>query len=248
MKGEGLLKMRQMFRKMKEDIAPVGPAASARVVDGKLILSFPDAVKPVLWQMDLVSAKASALEVDQLSGEAGAGGQGGQAALILKTPKGEQTTIAVFESRDAALSALMTVGAALGCAQGRIRGAAQMSSGGGALPPWAAAAMAAQGGGSVSSSGGAGPSSFGGGDSAFSGAVQGAPQSAMRWVAGLAGVVLLVVLLNVLWGLSPKTPMSLPSADSQGVGAGASAAADGGAAGPDAVGVPLSADAVLGRP
>ncbi len=243
--------MRQMFRKMKEDVASAAPSASARVVDGKLILSFPDAVKPVLWQMDLVSAKASALEVDQLSGEPGAGGQ---AALILKTPKGEQTTIAVFESRDAALSALMTVGAALGCAQGRIRGAVQgfsgsagASSGGGALPSWVAAAMAEQGGIPASSARG-GASSFGGSDSAFSGAVQGAPQSAMRWVAGLAGIVLLVVLLNVLWGLSPKTPMSLPSADPQGaVGAGA-AADSSDAAGPDAVGVPLSADAVLGRP
>ena len=37
--------------------------ASANVVDGKLILSFPHAQTPVLWQMDLAQAKASAIEV-----------------------------------------------------------------------------------------------------------------------------------------------------------------------------------------
>ena len=46
-----------LFKKQEET------SASANVVDGKLILSLPEAENPVVWQMDLSSAKASALEV-----------------------------------------------------------------------------------------------------------------------------------------------------------------------------------------
>lgn len=226
--------MHAMFQKFKAN-HPASPslASGARVVDGKLILSFPEAVNPVLWQMDLVSAKASALEVETL--------QGGQAALMLKTPKGEQATVAIFESREAALSALMTVGAALGCAHGQIRGV-QMSSfpassGGGAdpVPAWATPQAVF---------------STGGGAGAMAVSVDG-HQRAMRWIAGLAGIVLLAVLLNMLWSLSPRPPASLPSAEAGGGAASQSSASStsfGGPADPDAVGVPLSADAVLGRP
>lgn len=230
--------MHAMFQKFKANHL-VSPTSGARVVDGKLILSFPDAIKPVLWQMDIVSAKASALEVETL--------QGGQAALMLKTPKGEQTTVAVFESREAALSALMTVGAALGCAHGQIRGAQASvfpaSSGGGAeqIPAWAAPQPGF-------------PAGGGGGAMAVSSAD--GHQRAMRWIAGLAGIVLLAVLLNTLWSLSPRPPASLPSAAAGAAAAGGGAASQasasstpfGGPADPDAVGVPLSADAVLGRP
>lgn len=193
------------------------PAApSARVVDGKLILSFPDAVKPILWQMDLVPARASALEVESL--------QGGQAALVLKTPKGEQTVIAIFKTQDSALAALMTVSAALERAQGRIRGTQPASAGMPEQPAWTAASEGAGAGGGALSS----------------------RQSAMRWVAGLAGVVLLAVLLNMLWTLSPRAPASVPSAQQSAPGT--PQASLSGEPAPDAVGVPLSADAVLGRP
>jgi hypothetical protein len=87
--------------------------ASARVVDGKLVLSLPHALTPVVWQMDLTQASASALEVHDKNGTG--------ASLTLKTPRGETTEIAVFETRALAVSALMSVSKALENARGKIR-------------------------------------------------------------------------------------------------------------------------------
>ncbi|NCT40277.1 MAG: hypothetical protein GW778_01250 [Alphaproteobacteria bacterium] len=91
--------------------------ASASVVDGKLILSFPQAQTPVLWQMDLTQAKSSALEVLK-------DGKGSEFSLTLKTQKGEQVKIASFESRDEALEGLMAAADALKSAHGNIYTAA----------------------------------------------------------------------------------------------------------------------------
>lgn len=88
--------------------------SSARVVDGKLILSFPQALTPVVWQMDLNQAKASALEVREDKTAA-------TFVLTLKTPRGESTEIAPFETREQAVTALMAVSRALETAQGHIR-------------------------------------------------------------------------------------------------------------------------------
>lgn len=88
-----------------------GYSSSAKVVDGKLILSFPDAVKPVIWQMDIGHAKVSSLEVEE---------EGGGYVLALKTPKGERHVIAPFGSRAKALKALMSVSRAMEQAQGRL--------------------------------------------------------------------------------------------------------------------------------
>lgn len=197
--------------------SPLVPASSARVVDGKLILSFPDAVKPILWQMDLVPARASALEIEAL--------QGGQAALMLKTPKGEQTVIAIFKNSEAALTALMTVSAALGDAHGQIRAG---------QPVLASAAGGIYGGAEPSP-----PRTMFAASSSASG-----PHGALRWAAGLAGIVLLAVLLNMLWTLSPRPPSSVPSSGN----APTPQLPLSGAPSTDAVGVPLSADDVLGRP
>ena len=87
---------------------------SARVVDGKLILSFPHAITPVVWQMDLTQVKASALEVHENKDK-------GTATLVLKTPGGANTDIAPFEQKSQAVSALMAVSRALESAQGQIR-------------------------------------------------------------------------------------------------------------------------------
>lgn len=87
---------------------------SARVVDGKLILSFPHAITPVVWQMDLTQAKSSALEVHENKDK-------GTATLVLKTPGGANTDIAPFEQKAQAVSALMAVSRALESAQGQIR-------------------------------------------------------------------------------------------------------------------------------
>lgn len=88
-----------------------GHGASASVVDGKLILSFPSALTPVVWQMDLSTAKASALEVQE---------KNGGYALVLKTPKGENLDIAPFDDRSKAVQGLMAASNALENAYGHI--------------------------------------------------------------------------------------------------------------------------------
>lgn len=88
--------------------------ASARVVDGKLILSLPEAKNPIVWQMDLTQAKASALEVRTDE-------KNEIFTLTLKTPKGETVEIAPFEKRAQAVSGLMAASRALESAQGKIR-------------------------------------------------------------------------------------------------------------------------------
>lgn len=87
-------------------------SSSAVVVDGKLILSLPDAILPVVWQMDLDQAKSSALEVHE---------SGGNFPLVLKTTKNEAVEIAKFNHRDSAVKALMAASRALEKAHGQIR-------------------------------------------------------------------------------------------------------------------------------
>lgn len=89
--------------------------SEAHVVDGKLILALPGAISPIVWQMDLAQAKASALEIltDTESGEA-------SYKLTLKTPRGEKMDIAAFASQKQALTALKTAARALSQAQGKI--------------------------------------------------------------------------------------------------------------------------------
>lgn len=86
--------------------------SSASVVDGKLILSFPGAKTPVVWQMDLTEAKASALEVQ---------GQKDPFTLVLKTAKGEAMDIAPFSTKEEAVEGLVAVTRALQNAHGLIR-------------------------------------------------------------------------------------------------------------------------------
>lgn len=87
--------------------------SSAKVVDGNLILSLPDAINPIVWRMELGSVKASALEVKPQAAD-------GTSLLTLKTPKGEVHDIAPFQTREQAVRALMRVSAALQGAHGRI--------------------------------------------------------------------------------------------------------------------------------
>lgn len=104
-------------------------AASANVVDGKLILSFPEALTPVVWQMDLRDAKSSALEVHENapSGE-GENKSAVSFSLILKTQKGEAVEIAPFAEREQAIKGLMSVSSALQNAHGQIRPASTINS------------------------------------------------------------------------------------------------------------------------
>lgn len=91
-------------------------SSSASVVDGTLILSLPDAMTPVVWRMDLVHAKASALEVRT--------SEDGLFTLVLKTPRGDVNEVAKFDNRGRAVSALMSVSRAMESAHGRIYPAA----------------------------------------------------------------------------------------------------------------------------
>jgi len=86
---------------------------SAKVVDGTLILSLPNAVTPAVWRLDLGHTKASAMEVRKH--------EDGQFVLVLKTPKGDLHDIAPFDSHDEAMAALMVVGQAMECAHGQIK-------------------------------------------------------------------------------------------------------------------------------
>lgn len=160
-----------------------GYESTASVVDGKLILSFPQAVRPVLWQMDLGAVKTSALEMIE-------GPQSGQFGLALRASKGDAQEIVLFDSRDAALEALIIVRDALARAHGQIRPVAISADGSAVLPV-----------GSVSPAYGS---------AGWSGRTD--PQhTAMKWIAGLAGLVVLAILLNMLWSLSPRPPVSIPS-------------------------------------
>ncbi|MCF8496433.1 MAG: hypothetical protein K9G62_07190 [Alphaproteobacteria bacterium] len=88
--------------------------SSASVVDGKLILSFPGAEVPVVWQMDFTQVKSSALEVVKNEDK-------NIWTLALRTPKGEGMDIARFARREDAVDGLMAASRALEDAHGRIR-------------------------------------------------------------------------------------------------------------------------------
>lgn len=88
-------------------------SSSAKIVDGSLILSLPDALTPVVWRMDLGQAKASALEVRER--------EDGTFILVLKTPRGDINDIAPFAGRNRAVGALMAVSRAMAHAHGQLR-------------------------------------------------------------------------------------------------------------------------------
>lgn len=106
------LKMNEKKMKDSQSGTALAVQSRAKVVDGKLILTFTNAITPVIWQMDLVGAKASALLLSE---------QDGVFSLVLKTPKGETLHIAPFKTQDLALQALMVASDALENAQGQIR-------------------------------------------------------------------------------------------------------------------------------
>lgn len=88
---------------------------TAKVVDGLLILSLPDAICPVVWQMDVTQSKSSALEVRPNEGDA-------TVHLVLKTPRQDVLEVAQYQSREQAVKALLTVSAAMERAHGQIHG------------------------------------------------------------------------------------------------------------------------------
>ncbi len=89
------------------------PTSSARVVDGILILSLPDAVHPVVWQMELGQSKASALEVRDVSEDL--------FSLVLKTPRQDVIEVAQFREKSHALHVLFELSKAMEKAKGQMR-------------------------------------------------------------------------------------------------------------------------------
>ncbi len=87
-------------------------SSSAKVIDGTLILTLPDAVTPVVWQMQLGQTKSSALEVREQND--------GTWLLVLKTPRMDVMSIAPFATKDRAVRALLAVSRAMEKAHGQI--------------------------------------------------------------------------------------------------------------------------------
>ncbi len=90
--------------------------STAKVIDGILILSLPDAISPVVWQMELGQSKSSALEIRNL--------EDGKFILTLKTPRQDVLDIATYANRDLAIKALLATSQALEKAQGRLKSGA----------------------------------------------------------------------------------------------------------------------------
>lgn len=86
---------------------------SAKVVDGTLILSVPNAITPAVWRLDLGNVKASALEVRDNDND--------NFTLVLSTPKGDVHDVASFYKKEEAIEALLAVTSALEGAQGQIK-------------------------------------------------------------------------------------------------------------------------------
>lgn len=87
--------------------------SSAKVIDGILILSLPDAISPIVWQMELGQSKSSALEIRN-SDE-------GKFILTLKTPRQDVLDIATYANKDVAIKALLVISQALEKAQGQLK-------------------------------------------------------------------------------------------------------------------------------
>jgi hypothetical protein len=99
-----------MLARLKGDMKQ---AKAAIVVDGKLILSFPQAITPIVWQMDLADAKSSSFEVVQ---------EDGVHALVTKKQGAQKKdVIAPFQTREDAVTALMATSEALASGHGHLR-------------------------------------------------------------------------------------------------------------------------------
>lgn len=85
---------------------------AASVTDGKLILTFPNAVSPVVWQMDIEKATSCAFEIQEDKKKK-------CFDLIQKSDAQEKTVIASFEDKDTAVKALMSASTALQSGSGR---------------------------------------------------------------------------------------------------------------------------------
>ena len=91
------------------------PCSTAKVVDGRLVLSLTDAIKPVVWQFDLSVAKSSAIELRETNG--------GETTLTLKTAKQDVQDIATYDTAAKATKALLAISRAMERASGQMHAA-----------------------------------------------------------------------------------------------------------------------------
>lgn len=77
---------------------------TAKVIDGTLILSLPNAVSPVVWRMDLKQTEASALEIQD---------KDNKHLLVQKSAKGDIQIIAPFDTKSEATKTLMVASSAM---------------------------------------------------------------------------------------------------------------------------------------
>lgn len=81
----------------------------AKIVDGTLILSLPDAISPVVWRMDLGSVKSAAIEIRTNKKE----GEEETFTLTIKSTGEKAKDIATFSDNNKAKQALMVVSSAM---------------------------------------------------------------------------------------------------------------------------------------
>ena len=74
--------------------------SSAEVVDNHLILSLTNAIEPIVWRMALDKIGTASFEIKEIK-------TSGNHKLVLKPKKGTAETIATFEQKDDALTALI---------------------------------------------------------------------------------------------------------------------------------------------
>ena len=79
-------------------------SASAKVVDGSLVLSLPDAVMPVVMRLSLDDVKSATLGVEEKEG---------YFYLVVRFSETEARDIAPYDRREGAVNALMTASSAL---------------------------------------------------------------------------------------------------------------------------------------
>ena len=86
---------------------------SVKIVDSKLILSLPDALEPVVWQMDLEQAQSAAFTIKENK-------KAKSFNLVLKVHGEKTEEIASFADKQSAMEVLMETSETLQNAQGKI--------------------------------------------------------------------------------------------------------------------------------
>lgn len=97
-------------------------SSNITVVDGKLILSLPDAQMPVVWQMDLEKAQSSVFTIQEDK-------KAKNFTLILKNSDDTANEIASFENKQEAVDVLMETSSVIQNAHGQINPSAANNNG-----------------------------------------------------------------------------------------------------------------------